>query len=418
LSCTAIIPARNTVNFTFVFAPVTGGPLNQTDGSVVGSETGYTWGAQVSWGQYGSTPVPTGFTFSQVDVFMDCGSGTSTFELYIYDPNNGSAYLDQHQTVPCLGGIPHDIGFSFSPITINDGKLVLSVQTFNAGGVYVGGTNSQPFANFYDGINPQYGNYFNGSIPQWPKILFNRVPPPAVLVNATFNGNVWPASGTGSVGYSLQGPSGTVSGTGSVPFGASNLQPGSYTLTYNGGGPANGTMTGILPCGLLTRGSSCTANLNAGQTLPFTLQFTWLGQTDGSVIATYNSSRIADDWKEIGLDLSVPANTTITKATFYASANCSGSRTYRVIFVDSNWGTIQDNYFTAPCGGTTPQQVDYTLPTPLTWSGDLKVIFQIQGLAGYNMYFAGSNTGTYRDMWCNDWSCGFFPRFSLSVYGR
>jgi len=71
---------------------------------------------------------------------------------------------------------------------------------------------------------------------------------------------------------------GVVLGTPTPP-----LAQGRYTLTFTGSAPVNTTLTGILPCSVLTRGPSptCTAALAAGQTLPFTMQFTTNPPTAG-----------------------------------------------------------------------------------------------------------------------------------------
>jgi hypothetical protein len=80
-----------------------------------------------------------------------------------------------------------------------------------------------------------------------------------IIVNATLNGATW----TGAVNYSISGPM-SASGS-SVPAPAFVL-PGSYTLTYNSGGPPNATLTSITP--------SATWYLAGHSTITFTLNFT------------------------------------------------------------------------------------------------------------------------------------------------
>ena len=103
-----------------------------------------------------------------------------------------------------------------------------------------------------------------------------------VSVAATLDGLPWPALGTGAVSYSIVGPNINVATAAAVPATIPNLPNGTYTLTYNSGGPPNSTLIGIAPCGLFgTTPMPCSALGNAGQTATFTLQFSTNPPTAG-----------------------------------------------------------------------------------------------------------------------------------------
>jgi len=97
-----------------------------------------------------------------------------------------------------------------------------------------------------------------------------------INVNATLDGNSWP-SGATPVSYAVTGPGSSnsvVISNAPLPVSQSGLQTGQqYTLNYSSGGPPNSTLTGISPCGLLTRGPTlCTQTLTSSG-LTFTLQY-------------------------------------------------------------------------------------------------------------------------------------------------
>jgi murein DD-endopeptidase MepM/ murein hydrolase activator NlpD len=81
----------------------------------------------------------------------------------------------------------------------------------------------------------------------------------AIQVRATRNGSSW----SGSVSYTLTGPT-TINGA-SVPATFANSPTGTYTLTFNSGGPSGACLIGITP--------SPTQTLNPGGTITFTLNF-------------------------------------------------------------------------------------------------------------------------------------------------
>ncbi len=83
-----------------------------------------------------------------------------------------------------------------------------------------------------------------------------------MIVNATLNGAEW----DGDASYTLNGP--YVDSNGSVPYTFDNCPQGSYTLSYNSGGPDQAELSNITP--------SPNQQLSAGGTITFTLNFVGL----------------------------------------------------------------------------------------------------------------------------------------------
>jgi len=96
-----------------------------------------------------------------------------------------------------------------------------------------------------------------------------------IVVNATLDGAPWQvALGSGSISYSLIGPSSHSSNT--VPATFSSQPTGSYTLTYNSGGPTGAVLASISP--------SASQTLSSGGTIYYTLNF--FSQARGTVHVT------------------------------------------------------------------------------------------------------------------------------------
>jgi len=98
---------------------------------------------------------------------------------------------------------------------------------------------------------------------------FNSQSTTTITLNATLNGSPW----SGSVNYNISGP--FQDSDQSVPKTLSNLPPGTYTLTYNYGGPAGATMASISP--------SPTQNLPANGAIVYTLNF-FEQQATGNIV--------------------------------------------------------------------------------------------------------------------------------------
>jgi len=98
----------------------------------------------------------------------------------------------------------------------------------------------------------------------------------SIKVVATLNGSPW----SGSVGYSFTGPFKDADVV--VPQTFSNLPSGTYTLTYNSGGPSGSVLSSISP--------SPTQTLAAGSNIVLTLNFSSVSVSYLSVAASYNGA--------------------------------------------------------------------------------------------------------------------------------
>ena len=96
----------------------------------------------------------------------------------------------------------------------------------------------------------------------------------SIKVAATLNGAPW----SGSVSYSLTGPFKDADVV--VPKTLSNLPSGTYTLTYNSGGPSGAVLSSISP--------SPTQALSPGSSVVYTLNFSTVSVSNLSVTALYN----------------------------------------------------------------------------------------------------------------------------------
>ena len=124
-----------------------------------------------------------------------------------------------------------------------------------------------------------------------------------IQVNATLDGQNW----AGSLDCSIAG-SGTTSACSRVPEQYTMRPAGSYSLVYNGGGPAGASMSNIVP--------SSTQQLADGGVITFTLSFNTVRapvnvQTPGTiqVYAYYNGSPVSTS---VNISLSGPYSDTIT----------------------------------------------------------------------------------------------------------
>ena len=98
----------------------------------------------------------------------------------------------------------------------------------------------------------------------------------SIKVSATLNGAPW----SGSVSYSLTGP--FKDADTAVPQTISNLPSGTYTLTYNSGGPPGAVLSSISP--------SPTQTLGPNSNIVYTLNFSTVSASSLSVTATYNGA--------------------------------------------------------------------------------------------------------------------------------
>jgi len=117
----------------------------------------------------------------------------------------------------------------------------------------------------------------------------------SIKVVAMLNGSPW----SGNMGYSFTGPFKDADVV--VPQTFSNLPSGTYTLTYNSGGPSGSVLSSISP--------SPTQTLAAGSNIVFTLNFSSVSVSYLSVAASYNGAA----WTgPVQFSLSGPINNTYT----------------------------------------------------------------------------------------------------------
>jgi hypothetical protein len=90
-----------------------------------------------------------------------------------------------------------------------------------------------------------------------------------ITVGATLDGTPW----SGPAGYTISGP--FMDSASSVPQTFTGVPAGSYTITYNGGGPPGAIMTSISP--------QPTQRLDGGHSIVFTLNFS-SQQTSGTIM--------------------------------------------------------------------------------------------------------------------------------------
>ena len=98
----------------------------------------------------------------------------------------------------------------------------------------------------------------------------------SIQVTATLNGSPW----SGNINYSITGPFKDADVI--VPKTFGNLPGGTYTLTYNSGGPSGAVLAGISP--------SPTQTLTAGGNITYTLNFVVATSSSLSVTASYNGA--------------------------------------------------------------------------------------------------------------------------------
>jgi hypothetical protein len=185
--------------------------------------------------------------------------GAITFTLNFISVERGTIHINA-----TLGGMPWEcshgsINYTLSgPVTIQCDLVPLGTApqpvgsytlTYNSGG--------PSGAQLYD-ITPAKTQTLtaNGSISF--TLEFKRVG--TIVVNATLDGKSW----VGSVDYTVTGMGSMMAGT-YVPSTPTWGWPGTYTITYNSGGPTGATFIGITP--------TATRNLAAGDTIIFILNF-------------------------------------------------------------------------------------------------------------------------------------------------
>jgi hypothetical protein len=132
---------------------------------------------------------------------------------------------------------------------------------------------------YYWKVLAQQGNQVSDWTAPWSFYTPSGVSPGStgtVRVSATLDGAPW----TGSVNYRVTGPFSDTDN--SVPWDFKSVPAGTYTVTYNYGGPPGASLTSITP--------QPTLELNAGNTVHFVLNFQSQTSSGIKVIATLNGS--------------------------------------------------------------------------------------------------------------------------------
>jgi hypothetical protein len=136
---------------------------------------------------------------------------------------------------------------------------------------------------YYWRVSASRGNQTSGWSNAWSFATPSSPTPPPVAkgtvqVLVVLDGSPW----SGGLSYRITGPD-SFSGS-SAPRGFSNLPTGEYTLTYNFGGPTGATLASITP--------SPAQNLNAGDTVYFTLNF----HSQSTSTITFNATLNGSPW--------------------------------------------------------------------------------------------------------------------------
>jgi len=202
----------------------------------------HTYSFQFSDGTY-TVNHPTSGTYSAPTVTFV--PQNVTLILYIYENSTSG---------PPLSGVSVGI--------VDGGGNPFGQTTNNSGYVTITGT---PGTWYFSASKSGYDtNSWNQSITtnctKYGYIVKSATPVGTIVVFATLDGSAW----VGSLGYSLTGPS-SLSGS-TVPATLSNKPIGSYSITFNSGGPSNAFLSSIAP--------SCTQTLSEGGIIAFTLNFT------------------------------------------------------------------------------------------------------------------------------------------------
>jgi hypothetical protein len=134
------------------------------------------------------------------------------------------------------------------------------------------------------GITPSSGQTLqSGSTITFNLVFTSQQATGTINVNATLDGKPWQtAMGSGSISYTLVGPS--TDSSSSIPDSFGNQSAGKYTCQYNSGGPIGATFSGITP--------SPTQTLPPNGQITYTLNFH--EEQKGTVII--NASLNGQEW--------------------------------------------------------------------------------------------------------------------------
>jgi len=202
----------------------------------------------------------------------------SGISVSLASPANGSTVLSLTPTLSWSGGagvtyrlmVALDNNFQDVVLDVNN---VRDISYILPNGRLNGGTQ------YYWRVLAQQGSQVSNWTAPWSFFTPGNPGPPStgtVRVSAKLDGAPW----SGSVNYRISGPYSDTDN--SVPWDFKSVPAGTYTVTYNYGGPTGATLTSITP--------QPTQQLSAGGTTQFVLNFQ--SQTSSSIVvnATLNGS--------------------------------------------------------------------------------------------------------------------------------
>jgi uncharacterized protein (DUF2141 family) len=250
--------SHNSVPYTFMNLPIGtyslvykyGGPPNATLMSITPQPTQTTSANNI-----------TTFTMNFATGALNTASITATLDGQPWSGN--VSYCIQGPFSDCENSVPQNLG------NLPDGTYAMTYRS--------GGPSGATFA----GISPSSTQSVSGGGVITFNMVFHSTATGTIQVNALLDSQPWQtAIGSGSIQYSISGPVSDASTT--MPDSFTNLPPGTYTLTYNSGGPIGATLTGISP--------NPTQNLPSGGVIAFTLYFSSQPKGTVTVNATANGA--------------------------------------------------------------------------------------------------------------------------------
>jgi len=254
----ALQDSHTSVPYTFASLPVGtytlvykyGGPPNATLMSITPQPT-----------QTTSANHTTTFTMNFATGALNTVRVTATLDGQAWSGN--ASYCLQGPFSDCESSVPQNLG------NLPDGTYTL---TYRSGG--------PPGATF-SGISPSATQTVSGGGTITFNLVFHSTATGTIEVNALLDGQTWQTlPGSGPIQYSISGPVSDASTK--MPDSFTNLPTGTYTFTYNSGGPIGASLTGISP--------GPTQNLPAGGTITFTLYFSSQPKGTVTVNATANGA--------------------------------------------------------------------------------------------------------------------------------
>jgi len=215
------------------------------------------------------------------------GGRSLNFTMAFSNPVSGSSV----QTSATLNGMPWSGAVQYSlthytingPVEDNEYSVPRTVGYIPSGNIQLNYRSGGPEGATLSSISPSnQQNVPPGGTVYFVMNFVRQQPQPTygtISVSATLNGAPWQvAMGSGSISYSLIGPSSHTSNN--VPATFSSQPTGSYTLTYNSGGPTGAVLSSISP--------SASQTLSSGGSIHYTLNFYSQARGTVNVTATLN----------------------------------------------------------------------------------------------------------------------------------